>query len=394
MGSKREALTAGFGAAVFGLGLLLAAPSSEPLALVLSGSLGATGSMLLAKKKQEEENTASQDSDLSESLENIKNLLAINTEELTALKQQIAEVRSQKPTATQVAPAAETPTAAKSIKAGKKPETPPAAQVQPHPVNYEPKYTADLKPVVKPADPVSAKPKNKQLVAWFKQHGATVFSYKGDQHKNPVLQEAAMLIGKHYELIKPLIDGLKTNHAQENNVEIDLQEVSEDSFSAMETVFQDLSRKKIITGQFDREAKKLVIDRVDHSDTITFFGSLWFKLFLHQSICELLQQKGLRYSAVWDITGMEGGKNFQMDLVFMIDGQPFWVACKTTKNYTQPVKRQLNLIERLKFPLDRQIMVLSEYDAEKVWDEETQAAIQKLSLAGLSQFLPLIEEKL
>lgn len=381
MGPKREALSAGLGAAIAGLGLLLAAPSSEPLTFVLSSSLGATGGSLLVNRKKIEIPTQEQgNGDISDSLEKIKNLLAINTEEITALKQKLGEVSLSQP---------------KSSDTGKTANKPAKNSVaQPHPVNYESQYKVDSNPVARTATASPKKPHDQQITNWFKKHKAILLTCKDGQQNNVALQQAALLIGENYPRIKSIIEKLKTNQAKEKDIEINLQEFNEDSLAAIETVFKFLDQHKIVTSQLNRDAQQLLLHKVAKDETINFFSSQWLKLYLYQHICELLNQKSISYSAVWDITGIQADKNFQMDLFFLVEGRPFWVACKTTKNYTQPVKRHLNLIERLKFPLEQQMMVLSEYDEAKVWDEELQPVIEQLSLTGIDQCLAMVEKKL
>jgi hypothetical protein len=108
-----------------------------------------------------------------------------------------------------------------------------------------------------------------------------------------------------------------------------------------------------------------VIVAVSHnrSDIQGFFNGGWFERFVFYKIIELLDSEGLNYQYLRNAKIVyPDERNSELDLLFLIEGQPLLIECKAGSNYDSGIEKFSEHPKRLEIAPDNAVFVVLEID--------------------------------
>jgi len=124
---------------------------------------------------------------------------------------------------------------------------------------------------------------------------------------------------------------------------------------------------------------------------INFFTGGWFERYVYLNVASLLHQSNLEFTCIKNAqVSLSNEYDFELDLLFLIDGHPLWVECKTGDHNTY-IPRLLDIRRMLSIAPRRSILVVlnvSDSLAEQL------SHLHEINVANQSNFLNVIQASL
>lgn len=231
-------------------------------------------------------------------------------------------------------------------------------KAQPSPRLNEAVLARSLKQVIEPSDETEEE-SALAVYDWLIAKGITVKNYREQSAADTVFDQLAVFLGERFENLSRVHEfirrSLSTGSSFTLNLSSSRQEEIADStqFCTMLSSYAFLSSYK-----YNKYTKTIYAAPQRVGKVINFFTGGWFERFVYLRIFSLLSQNSLEFTCLLNpqIT-FSNGDDFELDLLFLIDGQPLWVECKTG-DYQAYIAKYSDARKLLSTPKSRAILVI------------------------------------
>jgi TolA-binding protein len=176
---------------------------------------------------------------------------------------------------------------------------------------------------------------NHQAIAWFKTHHTPVTQFHRTQPEvDEIFDRLAFLLGKGYETqqLKPIYEQLKRAAIQGNQIRMNIANQGRDGIGYWTNFCSILARHSFLSHyHYSSQSKNLHAVIQQRGDIIRFFTGTWLERFVCQTVLQNLKFKRLNYSYLINPHVDFPERNFELDLFFLVQGEPLWIECKTSK---------------------------------------------------------------
>lgn len=194
---------------------------------------------------------------------------------------------------------------------------------------------------------------------WLIAKGITVKNYREQSAADTVFDQLALFLGERFKNLSRVHEfirrSLSTGSSFTLNLSSSRQEEIADStkFCTMLSSYAFLSSYK-----YNKFTKTIYAAPQRVGKVINFFTGGWFERYIYLRILSLLSQNRLEFTCLLNpqIT-FSNGDDFELDLLFLIDGQPLWVECKTG-DYQVYIAKYSDARRLLSIPKSRAILII------------------------------------
>jgi hypothetical protein len=199
---------------------------------------------------------------------------------------------------------------------------------------------------------------------WFTKHNVSVKCVHEPSEVDEVFDELAAELGDKfdtlsgfYEVIKKRVGtGSYFNYSLHNKASDEISRIVE--FGCKLTRLGFLKSKIRTDNPYNRESKTISAAPIRTGKVINFFTGGWLERYVFNKIYNFLNSLNLDFQYIlnpqieWD----SGGLN-ELDMIFMVNGVPFWVECKTN-NFQDHIVKYREIMNRLALPQERTMLVM------------------------------------
>lgn len=194
---------------------------------------------------------------------------------------------------------------------------------------------------------------------WLIAKGITVKNYREQSAADTVFDQLAIFLGERFENLARVHESIRRSLSTGSSFTLNLsssrQEEIADStqFCTMLSSYAFLSSYK-----YNKYTKTIYAVPQRVGKVINFFTGGWFERYIYLRILSLLSQSRLEFTCLLNpqIT-FPNGDDFELDLLFLVDGQPLWVECKTG-DYQAYIAKYSDARKLLSIPKSRAILVV------------------------------------
>ncbi|MEX0271215.1 hypothetical protein AB3R30_18925 [Leptolyngbyaceae cyanobacterium UHCC 1019] len=356
---NQQWLTVGASALIAGTVVSVALPSAKPIAFVAASTAGAVGGTLLTRSQKISSSTFAvlelSNEQIIGSLTRLEHLLIDNKDGLIVLKSQIDEVRSNILQPTSVM----------------------------NPVQTDQALIEEKENV---SEQETAKISN--IIDWLKALNLSVESYKEPQQVDALFDSVAMPLGQQYSTLKTFHRQIKFNISKGGEFSFRLNEKNREDINRITSFCKLLNDRSFLPCRYLPSQKIILAKPPTNPNMINFFTGDWFESFVYQQICKFLSGSGLEYISLRQITGtFDNGRNFELDIFFLIDNQPLWIECKAGRDYNEYLTRYTKLRKLMRIPKERAFLVIADLSSEQAVDY---TSLWEITVASIDSFIELI----
>lgn len=233
------------------------------------------------------------------------------------------------------------------------------------------------------------------VITWLAAKKVSVEKHRiPDPHIDEIFNKQAIYLGNHLKdesqkpLLAPLLKQIKWAISQNRGVQYHLKNSTQLQTRIATQFCRSLHDDTLLSSY--HYSKKIIHAAIqDRGDVRNFFNGEWFERFICYRISELLQNLRLPYSYLMNpIIKFPNGDSFELDLLFLVEGQPLLVECKTGGDFNTHLKKFSDHRKRLSISPERAFLVILDLE-----DFQTERLSQfwKFKVVNQDKLLSLIQ---
>ncbi len=361
---NQQWLTVGASALIAGTVMSITFPSVSPIAVVAASTAGAVGGTLLTRSQRIASSKLAiqefSNEQIISSLARLEHLLIDNKDELIVLKKQIDEATigmAPSMSAIDLAQADQLQTAER--------ESLPEQEIE-----------------KQETEAIS------RIIDWLKAQNLVVEGYKKPRQVDALFDSVATSLGQQYAVLKTFHRQIKFNIAKGGEFSFRLNEKSKEDINRITSFCKLLDTRSFLPCRYLPSQKIILAKPPSNPNMINFFTGDWFESFVYQQVCKFLSESGLEYTSLRQITGtFLNGRNFELDMFFLIESQPVWIECKAGRDYNEYLTRYTKLRKHMGIPKERSFLVIADLSNEQAIDY---TSLWEITVASIDGFIELI----
>ncbi|BBE31751.1 hypothetical protein OSSY52_18920 [Tepiditoga spiralis] len=210
------------------------------------------------------------------------------------------------------------------------------------------------KEIIKKEENIIEIPRKNEIEEFLNSKNIQIKTLKTEKNED-VLDNIAYFMGEKYENIEPILKLLKRNINNSGYIDIDMQDFTQRSISDITNLCNRLYELTFLSFyKYKKSPKYNLTAKVNKiPEAINFLNGEWFERYLKLKVIKSLemnkQNKKIKYSYIKNPQIiLPNGDDFELDLMFKIDDEIFWIEAKTgeyqnsLKKYSK-IKKMLNL---------------------------------------------------
>lgn len=211
-------------------------------------------------------------------------------------------------------------------------------------------------------------PDNK-LVSLLEQKGITVIKDRQLQEEDELLDPIASYLGKRYPILQKLHSRIKASIADKSSFSLNLYGKTQQEIQSCTQYCNKLYRATLLSHYHYDKRKKIIRGTVQRrGDIIQFLNGGWFERATLSQVKEKFAECQNLEFLVNPHLKFANGDRFELDILFLVDNELFWIECKTGDRYNDCLAKYCQHRQKLGVTKERAFLVglgLSEQDAEK-----------------------------
>lgn len=200
---------------------------------------------------------------------------------------------------------------------------------------------------------------NEAVITWLTNHGITVQNYHKPDENEEIFNKLATYLGEKYSELSYFYVQLKRSFSKGQSFSINLASRSKIEITYTTQFCSRMSAYAFLSSyQYDKKKKILYGSPQKTGQVINFITGGWFERFVYLSICQLMREQQAVYKSVLNPQiVLQNGEDFELDILFLIKEQPFWVECKTG-DYQAHVTKYSRMRTVLSIPKECSLLVI------------------------------------
>lgn len=178
---------------------------------------------------------------------------------------------------------------------------------------------------------------------WFLGHGITIKDWAKHEPLDSLLDDLASYIGNNYASLKEVVRFIKTKVRDEEVVfqfyKSEEEKVILESFGAKLERLSWFQCTKSSTHR-NRLLYTPLVFNSRKQEIFDFFNSEWLERYAFVKTAEVLDACNLQYERAKNLTiatNWTGQREFELDVVYLVNGTPLWIECKAWRDPTAKV---------------------------------------------------------
>jgi len=190
----------------------------------------------------------------------------------------------------------------------------------------------------------------------------TIKSIPEEENGDKILDKIAVFMGDRYKLIRPFLDQIKRKMNSGQTVKMYLKERTQDEISSICQLGSWLHEIAFLSEFIYYKSPKYLLlatpNRIPKA--LNFFSGKWFERYIKYQVISLIKQvnPSIRFSYLANPqVSFANGDDFELDLLFEIEGEIFWFEIKSA-DYQRYVEKYSKVSKLLNLDKDHSFMVL------------------------------------
>lgn len=211
------------------------------------------------------------------------------------------------------------------------------------------------------------------IAALLKQKGIEIIEHRTDKAEDELFDSIAIYLSKRYSLLEKLQKVIKASIVKKTDFTFNLYGKSQQEIQSCTQYCNKLYRATLLSHYYYDKRKKIIRGNVQRrGDIIQFLNGGWFERAILNQVKEKFAEAETEF-LVNPHLEFANGDRFELDILFLAEGELFWIECKTGNHYNDCLPKYCQHGEKLGVAKENAFLVglgLSDCDAErwtKLW---------------------------
>jgi Domain of unknown function (DUF1887) len=206
---------------------------------------------------------------------------------------------------------------------------------------------------------------------------------------DPIFDRLALFLGDYYAVLACLYAELKRAMHTKTRLRFNLKGKCPEEI-ARSTQLMTLLREASLAYDYhySKERKFLQAGLHEREDIRRFFNGEWFERYVCQKLNQFFQAQGWQHQYLKNAQiQFSTGDRAELDLFWLVEGQPLWIECKTGRDYDSYLKRYSQHRRRLGIASARAILMVLDISPEEV---EERSGLWELTIGTRENLIDLV----
>lgn len=202
------------------------------------------------------------------------------------------------------------------------------------------------------------------LIDKLQEKNITVKTYVDSSHENTSLDNVAYFMGNRYNDIRKVYETIKRHLNKPNGFHLDLKNATQSEISAscqLCTTLYDIAF--LSEYKYDKSPRYFIHATPNKIPiAINFLTGHWLEIFIRKTIQDSLKSLPAAIEYTYLINPqiiLPNGNDFELDVVFLINGEIYWVEGKTG-NYQYYINKYSHVANMLNLDKNHSFLVLTD----------------------------------
>lgn len=202
------------------------------------------------------------------------------------------------------------------------------------------------------------------LIDKLQEKNITVKTYVDSSHENTSLDNVAYFMGNRYNDIRKVYETIKRHLNKPNGFHLDLKNATQSEISAscqLCTTLYDIAF--LSEYKYDKSPRYFIHATPNKIPiAINFLTGHWLEIFIRKTIQDSLKSLPAAIEYTYLINPqiiLPNGNDFELDVVFLINGEIYWVEGKTG-NYQHYINKYSHVANMLNLDKNHSFLVLTD----------------------------------
>lgn len=194
---------------------------------------------------------------------------------------------------------------------------------------------------------------------WLSTRGITVKNYREQQAADQVFDQLAIHLGERFNNLGRVLDAIKRSLSNGSSFTLNLSACRQEEINDSTQFCMMLNTYAFLSSYWYNKTTRTIHATPQRvGEVINFFTGGWFERYVYLSLIALFSQNNLEHACLLNpqVT-FANGDYFEFDLLWLVNGQPLWVECKTG-DYQAYVAKYSAIRKLLSVPKKRSILII------------------------------------
>ena len=225
-----------------------------------------------------------------------------------------------------------------------------------------------------------------RLIALLKQKDLTVIKHRQSQEEDELLDPIANYLGKNYSGLQKIHNRIKASISNKTKFSFNLHGKSQLEIQCCTQYCHNLYGATLLSHYYYDKRRKIIYGTVQRrSDIIQFLEGGWFERAIVSQVKDKFDDCKQAEYLVNPHLEFGNGDRFELDILFLIDSQLYWIECKTGNHYKDHLPKYCQHRKVLEIDKKKSFLVcseLSDADAKKLTKLWTITIVNQEGLAS------------
>ncbi|MEM8777641.1 MAG: DUF1887 family CARF protein [Cyanobacteria bacterium P01_G01_bin.49] len=229
------------------------------------------------------------------------------------------------------------------------------------------------------------------VVAWLKTRDIEVLSHNQTTEAEKVWDSIARERGRHDDC-QELVNLHNQIRKNADRFRFNLSGKSQEAIRICTQYAHTLNQAGMLASyHYDSKNKMITGSVFSRPDIRQFLNGGWFERYTYQQVSPKLAKQGKVDCLINPVVRFPNGNVYELDLLFLVDNQPFWVECKSGNHWNECLPKYCQRREVLGIDKKRSLLVSLELNEQSA---NNMTAMWEITVTTATQVTPKIEEVL
>jgi hypothetical protein len=197
------------------------------------------------------------------------------------------------------------------------------------------------------------------VIEWLATRGITVRNYSQSEPSDAIYDELSLFMGERFSNISRIYNLLKRNLSSGHGVTLNLSDAPADEIRDTTFFCNKLAEYAFLSSyKYNKYTKKVYATSQRSGKVINFFSGGWYERYIFLKMTSFLTQNSIEFYSLRNPQVLIADAfDFELDILLLIEGIPYWLECKIGDHHSY-IGKLVEVRRMLSIPPDNSFLVV------------------------------------
>lgn len=230
------------------------------------------------------------------------------------------------------------------------------------------------------------------VIEWLGNRGITVKNYSQNEPSDDVYNELSLFMGERFQNISRIYNLLKRHLSSGYSFTLSMMDSPVDEIRDTTFFCNKLSEYALIESyKYNKYTKKIHVTPLRNGKIINFFSGGWYERYIFLKATSFLKQNNIEFYSLRNPQVLIADSyDFELDILLLIEGVPYWIECKIGDHQSY-INKLIEVRKMMSIPPDNSILVVLNISDDL---SDNLSKLHEITLANQDSFIYKLNKSL